>query len=83
MRGKRALTQAQKFELRQFREAGVPVKLCASYMNVSVPTAMRALAELRERLGPETVPVRRRHLVRHTVDTSQRAIRSDSEQTSS
>jgi hypothetical protein len=77
MRGKTALTQADKFELRQFREAGVPIKLCAMYKNVSVATAMRALAELRERMGPEKLPARKRHLARQRVDTSQRASRSE------
>jgi hypothetical protein len=75
MRGKLALTQAQKFELRQFRESGVPVHLCASYMCVSRATALRALAELRLLFGPEKLPPRKRHLSRVGVDTSQRATR--------
>ena len=48
-----ALTTREKFELRLNREAGVPVKDCAKYAGVSVATAMRALAELRAKLGPE------------------------------
>lgn len=50
------LTTRDKFELRQLREAGVSVKQAAAYLNVSVATAMRALAELRARLGPEKLP---------------------------
>jgi len=52
MRGRTALTQARKFELRMNREAGIPVKICAQMEGVSVATAMRALAELRVLLGP-------------------------------
>jgi len=77
VRGKTALTQARKFELRLNREAGIPVKICAQMEGVSVATAMRALAELRVLLGPEKVPARRRQYARFTVDTSQRATRSD------
>lgn len=77
MRGKRALTQPQKFELRLNREAGIPVRICAQMADVSLATAMRALAELREKLGPEKVPARRRQLARYDVDTSQRSTRSD------
>lgn len=50
------LTARDKFELRQLREAGVSVKDAAAYKNVSVATAMRALAELRRKLGPEKLP---------------------------
>lgn len=50
------LTTRDKFELRQLREAGVSVKQAAAYLNVSVATAMRALAELRAKLGPEKLP---------------------------
>lgn len=47
------LSIRDRFELRQLREAGVPVKEAAAYFNVSVATAMRALADLRRKLGPE------------------------------
>lgn len=47
------LRPVDKMEMRLMREAGVRVKDCAGYFGVSVPTAMRALAELRRRLGPE------------------------------
>lgn len=54
------LTPRDKFELRQFRESGVSVKDAAAYKNVSVATALRALAELRAKLGPEKLPNGRR-----------------------
>lgn len=71
------MTQPEKFELRLNREAGIPVKICAQMAGVSLATAMRALAELREKLGPEKLPPRKRHLARVGVDTSQRAVRSE------
>ena len=77
MRGKRALTQPGKFELRLNREAGIPVKICAQMAGVSLATAMRALAELRELMGAEKFPPRKRHLARYAVDTSQRSVRSE------
>ena len=50
---KRALKPVEAFEMRQFREAGMTVRECAKYFNVSVSSAMAYLAELREKLGPE------------------------------
>lgn len=47
------LRPVDKMEMRLMREAGAMVKDCAGYFGVSVPTAMRALAELRRRMGPE------------------------------
>lgn len=76
MRGRTALTQAGKFEVRQNREAGIPVNICAQIAGVSRATAMRALADLRKLMGPEKIPARRRQYARHSVDTSQRATRS-------
>lgn len=61
------LTPRDKFELRQFREAGVSVRDCAAYKGISVATCLRALAELRAKLGPEKLPNGRRarsHLTR-------------------
>jgi predicted DNA-binding protein (UPF0251 family) len=51
-----ALTLRDKFELRQLRESGVEVTEAAAYLGVSRATALRALAELREKLGPEKLP---------------------------
>lgn len=48
-----SLSPRDKFYARQLREDGVPVKQVAAYLNVSVATLMRALAELRQKLGPE------------------------------
>lgn len=48
-----ALRPVDCMEMRLMREAGVSVKDCASYFNVSVATAMRVLADLRQKLGPE------------------------------
>jgi hypothetical protein len=69
-----SLTPRDKFELRQFREAGVSVKDCAKYKNISVATCLRALAELRAKLGPEKLPNGRRarsHLTRREIQASQ------------
>ena len=64
------LTTRDQFELRQLREAGVSVKDAAAHLNVSVATAMRALAELRRKLGPEKLPNKERmrsHLTRREI----------------
>lgn len=55
-----SLTARDKFEIRQLREAGVSVNDCAKYMNVSRATCLRALADLRVKLGPEKLPNERR-----------------------
>lgn len=47
----RALTVRDEFEIWQNREAGIPVKDCAALANVSVATALRVMAKLREKLG--------------------------------
>lgn len=64
------LKPVEKFEMRQFREAGMPIRECATYFKVSIATAMRALAEMREKFGPEKLPPRKRHLARWHVATS-------------
>lgn len=69
-----SLTAVDKFQIRQFREAGVSVKDCAAYAGVSVATCLRALAELRAKLGPEKLPNGRRarsHLTRREIQASQ------------
>ena len=60
-----SMRDVEKFEARQFREAGMSVKDCARYFNVSVATLMRGLAEMRERFGPEQY---RRHPVRRAIE---------------
>lgn len=47
------LTARDKFELRANVEAGVTIKAAAAMAGISVATAMRALADLRKKLGPE------------------------------
>lgn len=72
-RGRQALlTPREKFELRQLREAGVKIKDAAAYMNVSVATAMRVLAELRRKLGPEKLKNERlaRSYLTHRTEAS-------------
>lgn len=51
-----ALSTRDKFELRQLRESGVTVEDAAAYVGVSRATALRALAELRRKLGREKLP---------------------------
>lgn len=50
---KPTLKPSEAMELRLMREAGVSVKDGAAFFGVSVATAMRALASLRQKLGPE------------------------------
>lgn len=50
------LTPRDEFEIRQLREAGVSIKDCASYKNVSKATVYRVLSKLRKKLGPEKLP---------------------------
>lgn len=64
------LKPVEKFEMRQFREAGMSVKQCAAYFDVSVATAMAALAEMVEKLGPEILPKNRKHLARRRIQNS-------------
>lgn len=61
-RGRPALlTVRDEFEIWQNREAGIPVKDCASLAGVSVATTLRALAKLRKKFGrPEKLPNGRR-----------------------
>lgn len=68
---RKQLKPVEKFEMRQFREVGMSIKDCATYFQVSVATAMRALAEMREKFGAEKLPATRRHLARSHLATSQ------------
>jgi Zn-dependent peptidase ImmA (M78 family) len=54
------LTPRDKFEMRQFRETGMSIRDCASYFNVSKATALRALASMRKKFGPEKLPRQQR-----------------------
>lgn len=68
---RKQLRPVEKFEMRQFREAGMSIKDCSTYFQVSLATAMRGLAEMREKFGPEKLPATRRHLARSHLATSQ------------
>jgi hypothetical protein len=57
---KEKLEARDKFELRQLREAGVSVIDACNYKGCSRSTGLRALAELRKKLGPEKLPNGRR-----------------------
>jgi transposase len=61
------LTPVEKFSIRQFREAGMSIQQLAGYFRVSMASVYRALADMREKLGPEALPRNRRHLARPTV----------------
>lgn len=50
---KSTMKPLEAIELRRNREAGATVKEAAALAGVSVATAMRVLAKLRERMGPE------------------------------
>jgi hypothetical protein len=59
MRGRKAIMKpADRMEMRLMREAGVSIKDAAGYFNVSMATAMRVLADLRTKLGPENFKAR-------------------------
>lgn len=77
-----ALKPVDRMEMRLMRESGVTVRECAGYFNVSVATAMRVLAELREKLGPENFKgTAARHMkqrARSYLYTSQITERSES-----
>lgn len=67
MRREKNLSARDKWELRQYREAGVSVRQCAQLLNCSEATAYRALAELREKFGAEQVHRLRRQFARPTL----------------
>jgi IS30 family transposase len=72
MRREKNLTPRDKWELRQYREAGVSVRQCAQLLNCSEATAYRALAELREKFGAEKVHRLRRQFARPTCRSASR-----------
>ena len=65
------LRPVEKFEMRQYREIGMSITQCMSFFKVSRATVLRALAELRSKLGPEKLA--RKHLARSHCDTSQKS----------
>lgn len=66
------LSPVEKFSVRQFREAGMSIQQLAGYFSVSMATVYRALAEMREKLGAETLPRHRRQLARPTLRSNLR-----------
>lgn len=52
------LRHADQFELYRYRKSGVPIKSCASFFRVSVPTANRIIAKFR-RYDEQIEPVAR------------------------
>jgi hypothetical protein len=54
----------EKFEIRKFRESGATIRELAGMNRISMATVYRALAEMREKFGPETLPRNRRQLAR-------------------
>jgi predicted DNA-binding protein (UPF0251 family) len=62
------LKPTEEFEMRQYREVGMSIAQCALWFKVSRATVLRTLAELRTKLGPETL--KRKHLARSHCDTS-------------
>lgn len=68
------LTPREEFEIRQMREAGVSIRDCAGYMNISKATVYRVLSKLRKKLGPEKLPnghSARSHLTRHVATNTE------------
>lgn len=68
---RKELEVRDKFEARQLRETGMSLNDLSRWFNVHRATICRALAEMREKLGPEKLPANKRHLVRLRVTTSQ------------
>lgn len=66
------LRTRDKFEMRQYREAGASILQIADMWDVSIATVMRALAEMREKLGPERLPPNKQQLARHHLSTGMR-----------
>lgn len=67
---RKSMRDVEKFEARQFIEAGMAVRGCADYFDVSLATLMRGLAEMRAKFGPEKRPAHRRHLARLRIENS-------------
>lgn len=70
------LTPKQKFELRQMREAGISFRECGLWFNCSRTTLMRALRELREKLGPEQIQQRKQYARVHLARVNGQLIES-------
>ena len=66
------LSEADKHELRRYREAGVSIARLASMWKVSTTRVYEILAEQRAKFGPEQLPQDKRHLARKHLFTSEK-----------
>lgn len=64
------LSDADKHEVRRYREAGVSIQRLAAMWQVSMTRVYEILAEQRVKFGPEQLPKDKRHLVRRHLFTS-------------
>lgn len=70
--------QADKHEMRRYREAGVPIKDLAKMWNIAETTVCAILRGLRKQLGPEKLPEHKKHLARHQLFTCEKTTSSES-----
>lgn len=71
------ISDANKHEIRRYREAGASIERLALMWKVGKRRILQILAEQRLKFGPEQLPPERRHLVRRRNFTSE--IRGHSE----
>lgn len=64
------LSDADKHELRRYREAGVSIARLASMWHISTTRVYEILAEQRAKFGPEQLPEGKRQLARRHLYTS-------------
>ena len=64
------LSDAEKHELRRYREAGVSILRLSAMFRLGRRRVLQILAEQRKRFGPEQLPHDKRHLVRARYFTS-------------
>lgn len=58
------MSEADKHEVRRYREAGVSIANLASMWHVSTTRIYEILAEQRAKFGPEQLPKHKKHLAR-------------------
>jgi chromosome segregation and condensation protein ScpB len=64
------LNDAEKHEMRRYREAGVSIANLAGMWKMSTTRVYKILAEQRAKFGPEKLPDHKRHLARRHLFTS-------------
>lgn len=77
----KVLERKEEFEIRLMREAGVSIKDCAAYFDISEATVYRVLSQLRAQCGPEKL--KRGHTGRAHLYRSQNKPISSSDSSSS